>query len=506
MRIALRSVHQIPQRDEQNQDNHSNRGAAHSGSIVPIVMRYNSRRMNRRWMGATLLSAVGLLGMGAGALLWMVSRDAPLPSGAQLAGYSLAGVRPSKLPDYLQNLRAVLAEQPIVVQQAPNRRTRLKDWGVELDTVATQQAILDAWADIPLWERIFSKPRLQVQPQWAALPEVFETQLRRFRSLERPPQDARVRFVSGVVQFTPSRNGVTLDADASYQNLLNALQELPAARTEFELAFTTTRPRITTEQASAITGVVASYTTRFPGYQVQRNHNIRLAASALDGRILLPGERLSYNQAVGKRTLKQGFRPAPVIIRGEKQLGIGGGICQVSSTLFNAALLGDLKIVRRANHSIPVDYVPLGRDATVTDTGIDFVIENPFDEPIAVSTELGRSSLTIRILGRPRLGRQVVLKTERTPLPAPPEQRVPDPTLPEGKTRVLKKGSAGFRVILWREVYENGRLIKRERAATSVYRAMPRVVAVGTKPSQAPARGGIAPSSSEGGASSLRAE
>ncbi|MCS6919881.1 MAG: VanW family protein, partial [Fimbriimonadales bacterium] len=339
--------------------------------------------MNRRWMGATLLSAVGLLGMGAGALLWMVSRDAPLPSGAQLAGYSLAGVRPSKLPEYLANLRAVLAEQPIVVQQAPNQRARLKDWGVELDAAATQQAILDAWARVPLWQRVFSKPRVQAQPQWSTTPELFQAQLERFRFLERAPQDARVRFVNGAVQIAPSQDGTTLNTSASHQNLLNALQQLPSARTEFELAFTTTPPRITTEQARTITGVVAAYTTRFPGYQVQRNHNIRLAASALDGRILLPGERLSYNQAVGKRTLKQGFRPAPVIIRGEKQLGIGGGICQVSSTLFNAALLGELKIVRRANHSIPVDYVPLGRDATVTDTGIDFVIENPFDAPIA---------------------------------------------------------------------------------------------------------------------------
>lgn len=448
-------------------------------------------------MGATLLSAVGLLGMGAGALLWMVSRDAPLPSGAQLAGYSLAGVRPSKLPQYLQNLRAVLAEQPVVVLQAPNRSTRLKDWGVELDTTATQQAILDAWARVPLWQRIFSSPRVQTQPQWTMAPDQFQAQLLQFRALERPPQDARVRFANGAVQIASSRDGATLNHDASYRNLLNALQELPAAQTAFELAFTRTPPRITTEQARAITGVVASYTTRFPGYQVQRNHNIRLAAAALDGRILLPGERLSYNQAVGKRTLKQGFRPAPVIIRGEKRLGIGGGICQVSSTLFNAALLSDLKIVRRANHSIPVDYVPLGRDATVTDTGIDFVIENPFDEPIALSAELGRSSLTIRILGRAQPARQVLLKTERSRLPAPPEQRVPDPNLPEGKTRVLKKGSAGFRVVLWREVYENGQLVKRERVATSVYRAQPRVVAVGAKPSKPTVREGVAPQVSE---------
>jgi vancomycin resistance protein YoaR len=435
-------------------------------------------------MGATLLGSMGVLGLGAGALLWIASLDAPLPSGAQLAGYSLAGIRPSKLQNHLQNLRSILAEQPVIVEQAPTRPTRLKDWGVELDVVATQQTILDAWARIPLWERVFGKPRVLIQPQWATIPELFQAQLDKFRFLERPPQDARVRFVNGQVQITPEQDGWTLARDESLRNLLNALQELPAARTVFPLAMQTTPPRITSDQLSTITGVVASYTTRFPGYQVQRNHNIRLAASALDGRVLMPGERLSYNQAVGKRTLKQGFRPAPVIIRGEKRLGIGGGICQVSSTLFNAALLGDLKIVRRVNHSIPVDYVPLGRDATVSDTGIDFVIENPFEYPMALSTELGRSSLTIRILGSPQPGRRVVLRTERVRLPSPPVQHVFDPNLPEGKQRVMKKGSAGFRVVLWREVYENGVLVKRERVATSTYRAQPRVIAVGRKPVQ----------------------
>ncbi|MCX7925541.1 MAG: VanW family protein [Fimbriimonadales bacterium] len=449
--------------------------------------------MHRRWIGATLLSAVGLLGLGAGALLWITSRDAPLPSGAQLAGYSLAGVRPSKLLQHLQHLRAILAEQPVIVEQLPARRTKLKEWGVELDVATTHQAILDAWARVPLWERIFGKPRLQTQLHWATLPELFHAQLSQFRSLERPPQDARVRFTNGQVEILPAQDGWALNPDASYRNLLNALQELPAAYIAFPLAMQTTPPRITSDQLRAITGIVASYTTRFPGYQVQRNHNIRLAAQALDGRVLLPGERLSYNQTVGKRTLRQGFRPAPVIIRGEKRLGIGGGICQASSTLFNAALLGDLKIVRRANHSIPIDYVPLGRDATVTDTGIDLVIENPFDHPIAISASMGRSSLTVRILGSPAPQRRVVLKTERTPLPSPPVQRVPDPTLPEGQERVLKKGSAGVRVVLWREVYENGLLVKRERVATSVYRAQPRVIAVGSKltqPAVLPARTG----------------
>jgi hypothetical protein len=173
--------------------------------------------MNRRWVGATLLSAVGFLGLGAGALLWTVSRDAPFPSGVQLAGYSLAGVRPSQLSRHLETLRAVLAEQPIVVAQAPTRATRLKQWGVELDTVATQQAILKAWARVPLWERLFGAPRLQIEPHWAAIPELFQAQLERYRFLERAPRDARVRFAGGMVEVLPSQSGQTLELEPSLQ-------------------------------------------------------------------------------------------------------------------------------------------------------------------------------------------------------------------------------------------------------------------------------------------------
>mgnify|MGYP001049651071 CR=1 FL=1 len=437
--------------------------------------------MGRRWLGATLLGALGLLGLGAGALLWIVSQDAPLPSGVQLAGYSLAGVRPSQLHHHLETLRAVLAEQPVIVVQAPTQQTRLKQWGIELDVASTRQAVLDAWARVPLWQRVFGKPRLRVEPQWAVIPELFQAQLLRYRPLEHAPRDARVRFVNGVVEVVPSREGQMLALEPSLHRLLHALRDLPATQTTFALVLTPVPPRISTEHARAITGVIGSYTTRFAAYQRRRTHNIRLAASALDGRILLPGERLSYNEAVGKRTAKQGFRPAPVIIRGEKREGVGGGVCQVSSTLFNAALLGELKIVRRANHSIPVDYVPLGRDATVTNTGLDLVIENPFDHPIAIATEVGRATLTIRILGQPRAGRTVVLKTERSRPQSPPVQRVPDPNLPAGKERVIKKGATGIRVVLWREVYDNGVLVKRERVATSLYRARPRVIAIGTK-------------------------
>jgi len=405
-----------------------------------------------------LLTGLSLLGLGLGILLWLASHFAPLPEGFQLMGLSLKGVQPTQLTHWLAQLDTTLSEIPVHLEQAPHVLSRLRDWGVQLDIPRTRHAILQAWHAVPFWQRLTGRASATIEPHWQLEPLRFQQQLQRFRSLERAPQDARLRYEQGTIVMVPEQLGRRLSEEGCRANLLNALATLhqrsspPAegdhreapAELRLNLAFEPIRPRITAEQLRLIDGELASYTTRFPGYQVNRNHNIRLAANALNGRILLPGERLSYNEAVGKRTLQQGFRLAPILIRGQKRLGVGGGICQVSSTLFNAALLADLRIVRRHNHSIPVPYVPPGRDATVSDTGLDLVIENDSPFPVAIVTEIGRSSLTVRVLGKVVPGRRVVLQT-------------------------LRLRSGGRRVALWRLVYEAGRLVRREHIATSTY-------------------------------------
>lgn len=407
--------------------------------------------MKRGWLKVGLLTGVSLMGLGLGVLLWLMSHHAPLPAGFSLMGVSLKGVRPAELTNWLIRLDQMLGERPARVDQAPQKLFPLRDWGVRLDIPRSRDAILQAWAQVPVWQKLLGNAHAAIEPCWQVDETAFQQRLQAFRSLERAPRDARVRYSQGMVQVTPEQLGWRLSLEGSRQNLLQALMaigrtgSMEGAEIRFPLALEPIEPRLTQEILQPIEGVIASYTTRFPGYQVNRNHNIRLAALALDGRVLLPGERLSYNEAVGERTLKQGFRLAPILIRGQKRLGVGGGICQVSSTLFNAALLAELKIVRRANHSVPVPYVPPGRDATVSDTGLDLVIENALPYPVALSVEVGRSHLTVRVLGKLVEGRRVILQTQRL-------------------------RSKQTRVALWRLVYQDGRLVRRERVATSTYR------------------------------------
>ncbi len=403
-------------------------------------------------MSVALLVLVGGFGLVSGVALWAYTANSSLPSRVYLGMLPLSGTSSGSLEERLQALQATLAEIPVVPEQAPEQSAPLRAWGVQLDVPATAEAIRQAWSALPLWERLWGKKSVRVNPVWHLDTAQFEHQLRQYQSLERSPQEARVRYVHGQVVIEPSVEGRRLDPKRTAAHLLNTLNNslhLAHEALPIALAFEIEPPRVSTEAVSAITEVIASYTTRFPSSQVQRNHNIRLASQAVEGRILLPGERLSFNAVVGRRTVREGYKLAPVIVNGKKQLGIGGGVCQVSSTLFNSALLADLKMVRRANHSIPVAYVPLGRDATVTDEGHDLVIENPHPYPVALSVEIGRSSITIRVLGKPEPTKRVVLTTERSWV---------------GK---------GTRVALWRWVYHGGQLVRRERVAVSFYRPEP---------------------------------
>ena len=143
--------------------------------------------------------------------------------------------------------------------------------------------------------------------------------------------------------------------------------------------------------------VLASYSTRFRAYNSGRSKNIELSAHAIDNVIVGNNDIFSFNSVVGPRDVASGYQMAPEIIRGKMVMGIGGGICQTSSTLFNAVDQLGLKIIERHNHSRDVGYVPEGRDATVSFGGLDFVFQNTTGIPFIVKTYYQKGVITIQI-------------------------------------------------------------------------------------------------------------
>ncbi|MDZ5471575.1 VanW family protein [Bacillus sp. 31A1R] len=142
---------------------------------------------------------------------------------------------------------------------------------------------------------------------------------------------------------------------------------------------------------------IGQYVTYFNNHNQTRSHNINLATEAINNHVIFPGETFSFNKVVGKRTVKKGYMRAPVIVRGELSEDIGGGICQVSSTLFNAVDRAGVKILQRYSHSKRVPYVPPGRDATVSWYGPDFTFQNNYSQPILILARKYGGSVNIRL-------------------------------------------------------------------------------------------------------------
>ena len=195
----------------------------------------------------------------------------------------------------------------------------------------------------------------------------------------------------------------------------------------------------------------------------------------------MPNEEFSYNSVVGKRTAENGFKEAPVFENGETVQGMGGGVCQVSSTLYSAVLYADLPVLERQNHSMTVSYVPKGQDATVAYGSIDFRFKNNIKGPIKISAKTGGKTVEMSIWGaKPEKEKKVEIINSVVETKAPTVEEVTEPTLKLGERKVISNGKTGYTVATTRKVYENGKEVKSEKMTSSKYKMIPTKVAVGS--------------------------
>jgi vancomycin resistance protein YoaR len=305
------------------------------------------------------------------------------------------------------------------------------------------------------------------------------------RSVGTAPRDATFKVVSGGIELVPSRPGRGIDlADAR-----RAVERAVFSPTDRSVTLATnlTEPERTTAEAKAmgITGVVGSYTTTYGGTP-GRIHNVQLVADLIDGALIAPGARFSFNDTTGERNAEKGFEEAPVIINGELQTGIGGGVCQVSTTLFNAAFEAGLSIERRTNHALYISHYPTGRDATVNYPDIDLVFRNDTDRWLLVRTFVGAGALTVNLYGTPQ-GRRV--ETETTPLEVDgkiPWKRIDDDTRFKGTKVVERVGAPPRTTSVTRRVYAADGSLMYDTTWRSYYVGEPTVVRIGTKPRPKP--------------------
>lgn len=284
---------------------------------------------------------------------------------------------------------------------------------------------------------------------------------------------ARVTYREGQIVREPEVAEYELDTEGLVKGIAEAIESSGLVY----LPLRESAKSVPDEELDKIVDVIAEYSTKFPSRQTSRNANLRIASSKIDGTVLMPGETFSFNGVVGKRTIEDGYKLAGVYKNGKHDLGLGGGICQVSGTLYNSALLANLPIVQRSNHSMPVPYLPVGRDATVDYGTLDLRFKNPYKFPIAISSTFQPGKLTFRVLGVKDPGLEVKVTTTDLKSWSRGVQYVDDPSLPAGKQKVIEKGSSGHSVTTWRIVSRNGVEVTREILSRSRYVGGVRIVA-----------------------------
>jgi vancomycin resistance protein YoaR len=305
------------------------------------------------------------------------------------------------------------------------------------------------------------------------------------RGLARPPRNAdfAVRG-NGNVRVVPSRPGRELNLAATSAALLQAASR-PTNRTaavvvaEFE-------PRMTTADAKAlrVERQLASYATLYAG-TADRINNLQLAIELLDGARIAPGATWSFNEFVGPRTEERGFRVAPVIMDGKYEEGVGGGVSQVATTVFNAAWEAGIKIGERHAHALYISRYPDGRDATVNYPDVDLKLVNDTPRWIVIKGSYDESGILVRLLGAGPERRVESVAGELKVTGKPQTEREPDPTLYVGERVLEFSGQPSREIRVERIVYQDGKVLYRESWYTH-YQYEARILRVGTKPRPEP--------------------
>ena len=283
---------------------------------------------------------------------------------------------------------------------------------------------------------------------------------------------------SGLI-VVPGQTGTKVNGELSFNSLPLEMKKIAPFRVP--IAIETVEPQINASMLQNM-GELSSFSTYFNTSEINRSHNLQMAASSINKSVVAPNMVFSFNSAVGQRTMERGYRDAMVIVGNKFEPGLGGGICQVSSTLYNASLLAGLGIVERHNHNLSVAYVPLGRDATIAYGIQDLKFRNNTDHPIYIRAVTSGGKLTINIYGNLQSKQKIEIYNiidKTLDFTTVFEQ---DPTLKPGDEKVDHKGQLGYVVRSFRSFYGNdGKIAKTEQLARDTYKPLNKLVLQGPK-------------------------
>lgn len=459
--------------------NYSRRAARRNRS------RFNFQKSRSLYISLALIFVLFIVA-GVSALIYTGDNDV-IVNGVTVSGINIGNLSLEQAEEKLNEEITRLKGQTVKLHEDQfSEELTLEDLGLMLSADSALTEAYDVSRNGSIFKRIVSKYKaangveLSLTSAWNDQ-KLSETLANKLESLNVPCVEASFEITpQNTMNIKEEQVGRLVDID----DLISQIKGIDVFKpiSEITFKFKEQQPTLTAAQLEdqKITGLLATYTTRFNPAETARSENVRLAAKALDKGIVKPGETLSFNQIVGERTVEAGYKDAYIIVNGQFVPGLAGGICQVSSTLYNTGLLANLPVTQRSNHDLAISYVPLGQDATVAYPTLDLKFNNNTGAYLLIRTKVSANSITIELYGKVVPGQEVTISNKIESVIPAEEQKLVDETLGQGETVVKQVGQPGYIVSSVRTTKLNGKVVKTEPLQQSKYTPLPRIVAIGS--------------------------
>lgn len=363
----------------------------------------------------------------------------------------------SKLPDVMTENEYYIEDNKLIITKGTS--------GVQIDKASLKESIISLIKDFCTENYTLEIPVIQKNPSEINIEKIVS-------EIKTEPVDAYLS--QSPLEVHADKDGI--DLAISIDEAKNILTE---DKEEYEIPLTITKANITVFDLGedAFPNLLGSCSTRYDASNVNRNNNLVLAAQKLDGTIVNPGEVFSYNQTIGQRTISAGFKEAKAYAGGKVVLDVGGGICQLSSTLYNSILLSNLEIVERANHSFKTSYLPAGRDATVSWGTIDFKFKNIRKYPIKIVAKSQDGVVKVDIYGiKQDDDYDVKIESSETSIISMRTIYETDKSLSKGEQIVSQNGEDGCTSETYKVLYKNGIIISKTLVSKDTYNDLPQII------------------------------
>ena len=426
---------------------------------------------------------------GGYALIAPSAQAGTIPAGMTAGEFDLAGMTGEEAGEKIQAYVEEMSGQEISLTVDGNEvKTTAGGLGFAWSNEAEVQEAIDRYAGGNLLDRYVNMKSLEKEPvaldietavDSAKVAEFVENQC---QSFVRPAQDAVLTRENGVFQLTDSVTGIEVDVEATKERLNEAVRGGITEPIRLEAVVTETQPARTGEQLAQIQDVLGTFSTNFSTGNASRSKNLRNGASKVNGCILMPGEEFSAYVTLTPFTIENGYASAGSYANGPVVDTVGGGACQLCTTLYNAALLSEMEITQRQNHSMVVGYVKPSQDSAIAGTVKDLKFKNPYETPIYIEGGVNGGTLTFTIFGKETrpANREIKFVSETLGVtdPGAPTTRV-DPSLAPGAKVRVQSAHRGLRSRLWKYVYIDGVETEKEILHTDSYMASKAIYRVG---------------------------